>query len=71
MESYAKLRWQCRRGCKELDLLLLYYLENRYPDADETERQRFVELLQMDDGQLSKQLLNLSESDDHWVRLLN
>jgi len=26
----ARLRWQCRRGMRELDLLLTDYLENDY-----------------------------------------
>jgi len=64
MESEAKLRWRCRRGSKELDLLLLRYLENGYPRADAREQQRFAELLQMDDYQLSKLLLNFGESDN-------
>ncbi|MDJ0806588.1 MAG: succinate dehydrogenase assembly factor 2, partial [Gammaproteobacteria bacterium] len=29
-----RLRWQCRRGMLELDLLLLGFLETRYPRLD-------------------------------------
>ena len=30
-EHIGKLRWRCRRGMKELDLLTLGYLERHYP----------------------------------------
>jgi antitoxin CptB len=50
--KFSQLYWQCRRGNLELDLLLKNYLENNYPHADELERQRFVELLKLDDEDL-------------------
>jgi antitoxin CptB len=49
VDELAKLRWQCRRGSRELDLLLNRYLETRYPVADEEEKARFVEMLKLDD----------------------
>lgn len=57
MTAFAKLTWQCRRGTKELDLLLRGYLEHGYPQADETEKKRFSELLQLEDSELSELLL--------------
>jgi antitoxin CptB len=55
MDELAKLRWQCRRGTRELDLLLNNYLETRYPFADEEEKARFVEMLKLDDSDLMAQ----------------
>lgn len=55
MDGLAKIRWQCRRGSRELDLLLNNYLETRYPVADEEEKMRFVELLKLDDSELLEQ----------------
>jgi antitoxin CptB len=54
----AKLRWQCRRGCKELDLLLTHYLENHYPAAPEPQKAYFHYLLTLDDDALLR----------HWPR---
>jgi antitoxin CptB len=48
----AKLRWQCRRGSKELDLLLIHYLETCYPLANEEEKTHFIEMLKLEDGEL-------------------
>ena len=55
MDKLAKLRWQCRRGSRELDLLLNNYLDTRYPIADEEEKMQFVEMLKLDDSELLQQ----------------
>lgn len=48
-ELIGKLRWRCRRGMKELDLLTLGYLERHYPDAPAEEQRAFAELLELQD----------------------
>lgn len=48
-EHLGKLRWRCRRGMKELDLLTLGYLERHYPTASAEEQQAFAELLEVQD----------------------
>ena len=62
MDELAKLRWQCRRGTKELDLLLSHYLENYYPLANPEGQQRFVELLALDDAALMQEMLVILEN---------
>jgi len=52
MDELARLRWQCRRGTKELDFLLNRYLESGYLVADQAERELFVELLGFEDDVL-------------------
>lgn len=52
MNQLAKLKWQCRRGMKELDLLLENYLATDYLVADTAEKARFIELLQLEDDEL-------------------
>lgn len=44
-----RVRWLCRRGMKELDVMLGRYLERRWPEADEAEREAFAELLELQD----------------------
>ena len=58
MGTPAKLVWQCRRGVKELDLLLQGYLSKRYQQADDAEKNLFSQLLQLEDGVLSAMLLS-------------
>lgn len=49
MNTVPKLKWQCRRGMKELDLLLTRYLEQQYPHASPTTQQTFEVLLELPD----------------------
>lgn len=51
------IRWQCRRGMRELDELLLRYLETRYDRADATEKRAFQSLLELSDPDLASYLL--------------
>jgi antitoxin CptB len=64
MSSRGQLRWRCRRGMKELDELLLAYLERHYEAASGAERQAFAELLELPDPQLWRYLGGLEKSAD-------
>jgi len=52
MSELKRLRWQCRRGAKELDVLLLAYLDTDYALATEQDQQSFQRLLQYEDNHL-------------------
>jgi len=52
MSEVARLKWKCRRGMKELDLLLERYLAEHYSSAEATEQGAFRELLDMQDPEL-------------------
>ncbi len=45
----AQIKWQCRRGMLELDLVLLNFLDKGYVDLSKEERQNFSYLLQHED----------------------
>lgn len=45
----GQLRWRCRRGMRELDVLLLSYLERHFPDASSAEQRGFIALLELPD----------------------
>ena len=47
-----KLRWRCRRGMQELDVLMLRYLEQRYATASDADRGVFLRLLDTEDDKL-------------------
>lgn len=53
----ARLRWQCRRGMLELDVILSRYLETRFPEASEQEQAQFRALLEVEDPVLNKWLI--------------
>lgn len=58
MRELSKLKWQCRRGTLELDVLLTRYLETGYIQATNEEQALFVELLTFEDDFLLELLLN-------------
>jgi antitoxin CptB len=53
----SRLRWQCRRGMKELDQLLTSYLEDGYEAAGEADKAAFRALLELSDPELVGYLL--------------
>lgn len=53
----GELQWRCRRGMKELDLLLAGWLERGWPAADAVRRAAFLRLLDETDSQLADWLL--------------
>lgn len=63
-ELLGKLRWRCRRGMKELDLLTLGYLERHYPNAAQDEQQAFAELLEVQDPLLMSYMVGRETPGD-------
>ena len=55
--EFSRLKWQCRRGMRELDALLVGWLERRYPTASDSEKSAFQELLAVSDPDLVGYLL--------------
>jgi antitoxin CptB len=52
MADFDRIRWRCRRGLLELDLILQGFLERRFDGLDADGRQRFSELLDQADNDL-------------------
>ncbi|HZP65613.1 MAG TPA: succinate dehydrogenase assembly factor 2 [Rudaea sp.] len=52
MSEEARLRWRCRRGMRELDQLLGWYLDARYGSADDAQKAAFSTLLEQQDPDL-------------------
>ncbi len=50
--TMSKLKWQCRRGMRELDELLLNYMENSYPQAPHEQQMAFAKILECSDDDL-------------------
>jgi len=52
VSELARLRWKCRRGMLELDLLLREFLDSGYGGLDETQRRCFDRILDYPDAVL-------------------
>jgi antitoxin CptB len=59
-----RLQWRCRRGMKELDLMLLRYLREQYPGACADEHGVFEEFLELPDPDLVRYLIAGDIPDD-------
>ena len=70
MSDESRLRWLCRRGMKELDLVMTSYLESRYATASEAEKIGFKTLLEMPDPDLYAILLGKQTSSNQAINSL-
>ena len=69
--EYARLKWRCRRGMLELDLLLQPFVEKVYGQLSGDEKHTFHELLDLGDQQLLEYLLKKEEPQDgRWVDVI-
>ena len=66
----GRLRWQCRRGMKELDVVLERWLAGRYPTATDGERRAFRSLLGAQDPELVAWLFGRERPADPAVAAL-
>jgi len=53
----GRIRWRCRRGMRELDVLLEGYLAQRFEHAPAPEQRAFVQLLECEDPDIWAWLL--------------
>lgn len=68
----GQLRWRCRRGMRELDVLLERYLRERYPVAPAVEQQAFAALLEAPDPQLLAYVVQReAPADPEWVKVID
>jgi antitoxin CptB len=66
-----RLLWRCRRGMKELDVVLERYVRSHLSQASQTDRRLLAALLELPDPVLADYLLgSLPCPDPHTARLI-
>ncbi len=69
-DDVRRLRWRCRRGMKELDLLLEAYLSTTLSQASTHDRDVFTRFLELPDPELAAYLLGgVAPIDADFARL--
>ncbi len=63
-EELRRLRWRCRRGLLELDIVLQRFLDKGYTGLDKHQRQAFSDLLELSDNTLLAYLNKQEQPDD-------
>ena len=66
----GRLRWRCRRGMKELDILLTRYLDECYGTAGAVEQQAFQLLLETQDPVIYAYCLGSERPPEHLAVLI-
>lgn len=59
----AKLRWRCRRGMLELDLLLMKFFDNHFDELNDAQVTLFEQLLTQPDPDIYNWLIGQTQPD--------
>jgi len=60
----GRLRWRCRRGMRELDVVLVRYLERDWPTAMPADRAAFSALLERQDPEVNALVFGRMDPQD-------
>ncbi|CAK9884312.1 MAG: FAD assembly factor SdhE [Candidatus Erwinia impunctatus] len=64
MKNIAQIGWACRRGMRELDIMLMPFFQHEFESLSEQQQQTFIRLLDCDDPDLFNWLMQHGEPDD-------
>ena len=70
LDSLSRLRWQCRRGMLELDLILNAFMDRGFDALDNEQKNIFKQILDYPDQLLFDLLLDQMKSSDREVASL-
>jgi len=70
VSELARMRWKCRRGMLELDLLLRDFLDSGYQDLDEAGQRLFDRMLDYPDAVLLEWMMGRIRPTDKDVAQL-
>lgn len=59
-----RLRWHCRRGMLELDVLLIPFLQDRFRGLALEDQQRFEKLIECEDQDIFSWVMRNAEPED-------
>lgn len=67
-----RVRWLCRRGMKELDIIMNRYRENIYVTLPEQEQQYFKDFLALDDPDIYSWVMGrTSPESEHYATIVH
>ena len=71
MNQRSRLIWRCRRGIREMDILLLDYLETHYDNASTEDQNTFEELLEEADLDILSWIMEKTSPDEKYINLIS
>ncbi len=66
LQPPERIRWACRRGMLELDILLLGFFDGAYQTLPAPLQKEFVDLLEFPDQDLNRWLLSYEDAPEHF-----
>ena len=70
MSQRSRIIWRCRRGIREMDILLLDYLETHYDTATVENQNTFEELLEENDLDILSWIMEKTSPDEKYIKLI-
>jgi antitoxin CptB len=67
----SKVRWQCRKGIREIDILLSKYMEEIYQDLTDEQQKIFIEFIRQDTYEILDILVNDKSFDTKFTNLVD
>lgn len=68
INNIKQIHWACRRGMRELDILIMPFFEKHYIYLSDEEKQSFISLLNEDDPTLFRWLMRQEAPADHQLQ---
>lgn len=63
-QEKARVKWACRRGMLELDVLVMPFFEECFDELSEQQQRDFISLLTCDDPDLFKWMMQHGRSEN-------
>jgi antitoxin CptB len=67
----SEVRWNCRKGIREIDILLSKYMEEIYQDLTTEQQKNFIEFIQQDTYEILDILVNNKSFDAKFTNLVD
>ena len=67
----SEVRWKCRKGIREVDILLSKYMEEIYQDLTDEQQKIFIEFIQQDTYEILDILVNDKHFDAKFTNLVD
>ena len=66
----SRVIWKCRKGIREIDILLSKYTEKIYPTLDKKQQDIYVEFIDLDTYEILDMLVNNKSCDKKYQKIV-
>ena len=67
----SEVRWKCRKGIREVDILFSKYMEEVYRDLTSEQQKIFIEFIQQDTYEILDILINNKSFDTKYTNIVD